>query len=135
MDGIIVIETNKFNIEYSIGDVVKVEKYGLRWAEQDWVFKNAVFPIKDVPFDSENDILTTPYDICNERYKNLEWKVVDVGYLFTENDYAKSTLIIRLRDRLNHEMLFVYNRMDKEHGLKILRKAKNTVNEYNININ
>jgi hypothetical protein len=26
MAGIIVIETNKFNIEYSIGDIVKVEK-------------------------------------------------------------------------------------------------------------
>ena len=74
-------------------------------------------------------------DICDEKYKNLEWKVVDVGYFFTEGNWRKETLIIRLRDRLNHEMLFVYDRRDVEHGLKILRKAKNTVNEYNINVN
>lgn len=135
MAGIIVTETNKFNIEYSVGDIVKVEQYGDRWADQDRVFENAVFPIKDVPFNAKNEILTTPYDICDEKYKNLEWKVVDVGYFFTEGKWIKETLIIRLRDRLNHEMLFVYDRRDMEHGLKILRKAKNTVNEYNINVN
>lgn len=132
--------TNKreFDIEYSIGDIIQVTNYGDRYADQANVFCRSIFPIKDKPFNHNNEVLKTSYLTCNERYHDLEWKIIDIGYVVPEyvpNKLSKNSLVIRLIDRRFREMLFVYDIRDHNHGMKILRKSKKEADEYIININ
>ena len=131
-------KTRVFDIDYNIGDVVKVTNYGDRYADQAIVFSRSIFPIKDKPFNPNNEVLKTCYLTCNERYYDLEWKIIDIGYVVPEhnsNKLSKNSLVIRLIDRRFREMLFVYDPIDINHGMKVLRKAKKEVDEYVININ
>jgi hypothetical protein len=132
-------KTRVFDIDYNIGDVVKVTNYGDRWSNQDRVFQCTTFPIKGVPFDEENEIVKTSYDDLNETCKNLEWKIVDIGYYVrqgnTSDKLQRHTLVIRLRDRFWHELLMVYDNLDIDHAMKIVRKSKKEIDEYVININ
>ena len=52
-------QTRTFNIEYNVGDIVKIVDYGSRWADQKRVFLNTTFPIRGVPFDGANEIIKT----------------------------------------------------------------------------
>lgn len=91
-----------------------------------------------MPFDAENEIIKTDYEILNVRYSNLAWKIVDIGYYVmegnTDDKLLKSTLVIRLRDRERHEMLFVYDSYDSTHDMVVIRKAKKQLEEYIINL-
>ena len=131
-------QTRTFNIEYNVGDIVKIVDYGSRWADQKRVFLNTTFPIRGVPFDGENEIIKTDYEILNVRCSNLAWKIVDIGYYVREgntNDKLfKNTLVIRLRDRERHEMLFVYSCLENFHDMVVIRKAKKQLEEYIINL-
>ena len=131
-------QTRIFNIEYNVGDVVKIVDYGSRWACQERVFLNTTFPIRGVPFDAENEIIKTDYSILNVRCSNLAWKIVDIGYYVkqdnTDDKLLKNTLVIRLRDRERHEMLFVYDSYDSTHDIVVIRKAKKQLEEYIINL-
>ena len=128
----------EFDIEYSIGDIIQVTNYGDRYADQAIVFSRSIFPIKDKPFNPNNEVLKTYYLRCNERYHDLEWKIIDIGYVVPEynpNKLSKNSLVIRIIDRRFREMLFVYDPRDVNHGMKVLRKSKKEVGEYVININ
>lgn len=128
----------EFDIEYSIGDIIQVTNYGDRYGDQAIVFSRAIFPIKDKSFNSNNEVLKTYYLTCNKIYHNLEWKIIDIGYVVSENIHdklSKNFLVIRLIDRSFREMLFVYDSRDVNHGMKVLRKSKKEVDEYVININ
>lgn len=131
-------QTRTFNIEYNVGDIVKIVDYGSRWANQQLIFPNTTFPIRGVPFDAENEIIKTDYKRLNIRCSNLAWKIVDIGYYVREgntNDkLVKSALVIRLRDRERHEMLFVYDSYDSTHDMVVIRKAKKQLEEYIINL-
>ena len=130
--------TRTFNIEYNVGDIVKIVDYGSRWASQKKIFLNTTFPIRGVPFDAENEIIETDYATLNVKYSNLAWKIVDIGYYVmegnTDDKLLKSTLVIRLRDRERHEMLFVYDSYDSTHDMVVIRKAKKQLEEYIINL-
>lgn len=132
-------QTRTFNIEYNVGDIVKIVDYGSRWADQKRIFLSTTFPIRGVPFDGENEIIKTDYKILNDRYSNLAWKIVDIGYYVregnTDDKLLKTTLVIRLRDRERHEMLFVYDSYDSTHDMVVIRKAKKQLEEYIINLN
>ena len=128
----------EFDIEYSIGDIIQVTNYGDRYADQAIVFSRSIFPMKDKPFNPNNEVLKTYYIKCNEIYHNLEWKIIDIGYILPEyniNKLSKNSLVIRLIDRRFREMLFVYDLRDVNHGMKVLRKSKKEADEYIININ
>lgn len=132
------IGEREFYIEYSIGDIIQVTNYGDRYADQAIVFPKTIFPIKNKPFNPNNEVLKTYYTTCNEIYRNLEWKIIDIGYVVSENipnKLSKNSLVIRLIDRRFREMLFVYDPRDINHGMKVLRKSKKEDDEYVININ
>lgn len=78
--------TRIFNIEYNVGDIVKIVDYGSRWADQKRIFLSTTFPIRGVPFDAENEIIKTDYATLNVRYSNLAWKIVDIGYYVREGN-------------------------------------------------
>ena len=125
-----------FDIEYTIGDIVKVTEYGDRWAAQEKVFSGTVFPIANVPFNGKHEVSETSYLECNEVFHDLEWKITDIGYFVgNSNDkLSERRLVIRLIDRFKREMLMVYDSIDYDHSLKVVRKSKKEIEEYTINI-
>lgn len=127
-----------FDIDYDIGDVVKVTNYGDRWSNQGHVFQCTTFPIKGVPFDDQNEVVKTPYDYLNDTWKDVTWKIADIGYYVREGNtldkLGRRTLVIRLRDRFWHELLLVYDESDNDHAMKIVRKSKKELKEYRIDL-
>jgi hypothetical protein len=79
-----------------------------------------------------------PYLTLNERIPDLEWKIIDIGYmsmLGTVGDkLSRHRLVIRLRDRQYHNMLFVYNPFERYHDMEVIRKTKSYVEKYVINL-
>ena len=127
-----------FNIEYNIGDVVKVTDYGHRWAFQETVSKSTTYVKEGIPFDARNEMVKLPYDVLNEEYNDLPWKIVNVGYYIDKGNLIdklrRTTLVIRLRDRQFHEILMCYNSISYYNGMKVIRKAKKPSEEYIINL-
>jgi hypothetical protein len=127
-----------FNIEYNIGDVVKVTDYGHRWAFQETVSKSTTYVKEGIPFDARNEMVKLPYDVLNEEYNDLPWKIVNVGYYIDKGNLIdklrRTTLVIRLRDSQFHEILMCYNSISYYNGMKVIRKIKKPSEEYIINL-
>lgn len=129
----------EFAIDYNIGDVVKITNYGTRWASQEYTFNNTTFICHNgIPFNLEDEYLKMPYFILNACILDLEWKIIDIGYMSiprTADRLLRNRLVIRLRDRQYHNMLFVYNPFNMNHHMKVVRTTKRYVEEYVINLN
>jgi len=121
------------NLEFSIGDIVKITDYGCRFANQVHVAKGIVFPLGGEIYLDEQ-IIHTQYNKCNELYGSMEWKIIDVGYFRDTIITKQHSFGIRLRNRKKGELLFVYDPSEKEHGLSLVRKAKKQVGTYYVNI-
>ena len=129
----------ELNIPYSIGDVVVVTNYGSRAADQLGVFKKAVLPSKNVPFCCDKYVMITDYKSCNTIFKDLQWKIIDIGVFkrITEGIPIDRILrcpsnyfVVRLRNRNKGEILVCgYDR------LELIRKGKKQYNYHVININ
>lgn len=129
----------KLNVPYSIGDIVVVTNYGSRAADQSGVFKRTVLPSKNVPFCCDKHVMKTDYTVCNTIFKDLQWKIIDIGVfkritggitidriLRFPSDY----FVVRLRNRNKGEILVCgYD------GLELIRKGKKQYNYHVININ
>ena len=129
----------EFAIDYNIGDVVKITNYGTRWASQEYTFNNTTFIChNDIPFNLEDEYLKMPYFTLNKWIRDLEWKIIDIGYMSIQgalDRLLKQTLVIRLRDRQYHNMLLVYNPFHMNHDMEVVRTTKRYVEEYVINLN
>lgn len=127
-----------FNIEYNIGDVVKVTDYGHKCALQEIVSKSTTYVKEDMQFNARNEMAKLPYEVLNEQYNDLPWKIVNVGYYVEKDNHINklrnNTLVIRLRNRQFHEILMVYNSISYYNGMKVIRKAKKQSEEYIINL-
>ena len=124
----------EFAIDYNVGDVVKITNYGSRCASQRYTLNSTIFIChNDIPFNLEDEYLKMPY----YRIPDLEWKIIDIGYTvpIASDKLFRQTLVIKLRDRQYHNMLFVYNPFEKNHNMKVVRTTRSYVEEYIININ
>ena len=104
-------------MEYSIGDIVKVIDYGSRVCNQEHVIKvfGKLFHLtSDLPFNIDNEINKTDYRICDKKYANMEWKIIDCAI-------TSFNVILRLRTRTKYDMLLIY---DTHASLQIVRKSK-----------
>ena len=129
----------KLNVPYSIGDIVVVTNYGSRAADQSGVFKRIVLPSKNVPFCCDKHVMKTDYTVCNTIFKDLQWKIIDIGVFkrITEGitidrilKFPSQYFVVRLRNRNKGEILVCgYD------GLELIRKGKKQYNYYLININ
>jgi hypothetical protein len=102
-------------MEYSIGDIVKVNDYGKRAANQVGISK-AVKHKLTLPLNLDNKFTNTSYTICNQLYVNQEWKIIDI--IKTRH----STIILRLRTR-NKEDMFIIADHNSTY-LRLVRKSK-----------
>lgn len=127
------------NIPYSIGDIVVVTNYGSRAADQLGVFRKTVFPSKNVPFCYDKPVMKTDYKICNTIFKDLQWKIIDIGVFkrITEGvtidrilRFPSNYFAVRLRNRNKGEILLC-----GFDGLKLIRNGKRRCDYYVININ
>jgi hypothetical protein len=77
-----------------------------------------------------------PYFTLNKWIPDLEWKIIDIGYMSpnVEDKLIKQTLVIRFRDRQYHNMLFVYNPFERNNDMEVIRKTKSYVEKYVINL-
>lgn len=103
---------------YTIGDIVKVIDYGSRVANQEDVFRTTKFKFgltSETPLNIDDTIKVTPFEICNSKYANVEWKIVDFAIVWTQ-------ILLRLRNRNKGEMLFIYDKRDA--NLRLVRKAR-----------
>lgn len=115
------------DVDYSIGDIVKITDYGSRAAEQNRTCDKVQFPLTNsMPLNIDNDIVHSTYHKCNEIYSGMEWKIIDIGY------HNSHTLLFRLRNRGKDDLIFIYDCHDKTHDLKRVRKAKKDVVEHTI---
>ena len=93
---------------------------------------------RGVPFDDQNEVVKTPYEYLNDTWKDVTWKITDIGYYVREGNtldkLGRRTLVIRLRDRFWHELLLVYDDLDIDHAMKIVRKSKKELKEYRIDL-
>ena len=128
----------EFVIFYNIGDVVIITNYGARWASQGYTFNNTTFTChNDIPFNLDDEYLKLSYFTLNELIPDLEWKIIDIGYFVNQevvDKLFKETLVIRLRDRQYHNMLLLYNPIERDGDMKVVRKVKSHVEEYVINL-
>ena len=102
-------------MEYSIGDIVKVNDYGNRAANQVIVSK-AVEPKLTLPLNLDNKFTNVSYIICNQLYVNQEWKIIDIIKIH-------NGAILRLRTRNREDMFFII----ADHNstcLRLVRKNK-----------
>jgi hypothetical protein len=105
-------------MEYTIGDIVKVIDYGSRVANQEFVFinnKSRFGLTSETPLNIDDIINVTPFKICNSKYANVEWKIVDSTIVYGQ-------ILLRLRNRNKGEMLFIYDKRDA--NLRLVRKAR-----------
>jgi len=115
------------DVDYSIGDIVKIIDYGSRAAQQNIICNKVQFPLTNsMPLNIDNEIVHSTYHKCNEIYSGMEWKIIDIGLC---NFHA---LLFRLRNRRKDDLIFVYDCHDKTHDLKRVRKAKKDVVEHTI---
>lgn len=106
-------------MRYSIGDIVRVIDYGSRVANQEYAIKvyGKLFSLtSDLPFNLNNEINNTDYDSCNDKYTNVEWKIIDFFVV------SQVGIILRLRTRTKDDMLLAYRKWDR--SLQLVRKAK-----------
>jgi hypothetical protein len=127
-------ETATYDLPFSIGDIVRVTEFGDRFAEQKYTAEHSTFTQKGLTVNFEHEINKTNYQICNNKFSSVEWRVVDVGYLL--NDFfPRREVAVLLRTREKLDMFFVFSNYDRKHGLEIVRKAKKQIENYTININ
>lgn len=127
-------ETATYDLPFSIGDIVRVTKYGDRYADQKYTAEHSTFTQKGLTVNFEHEINKTSYLTCNNKFSSVEWRVVDVGYLLTDT-FPRREVAVLLRTREKLDMFFVFTNYDEEHGLEIIRKAKKQMENYTININ
>lgn len=111
---------------YSIGDVVNVLDYGSRVAGQKYIlqFYGAQFSLtSELPFNIVHEFNETDYYVCNAKYTNVEWKIIDYTICF-------DGVMLRLRTRNKEDMLFLYRKGDA--SLHLVRKSKKETFEDNI---
>lgn len=105
-------------MRYTIGDIVKVIDYGSRVANQEDLFtfiKSRFGLTSKTPLNIDDTINVTPFKICNSKYANVEWKIVDFAIVWSE-------ILLRLRNRNKGEMLFLYDKGGA--NLRLVRKAR-----------
>lgn len=127
-------ETATYVLPFSIGDIVRVTDYGDRFADQEYTAEHSTFTQKGLTVNFKHEISRTNYLICNNKFSSVEWRVVDVGYLLNDC-FPRREVVVLLRTREKLDMFFVFTNHDREHGLKIIRKAKKQIKNYTININ
>jgi hypothetical protein len=103
-------------MEYSIGDIVKVNDYGKRVAEQVRV-SNAFKSKLTLPLNLDNKFTNTSYIMCNQLYVNQEWKIIDIIKICNG-----TMLMLRLRTR-NREDMFIITDHNSTY-LRLVRKSK-----------
>jgi hypothetical protein len=127
-------ETATYDLPFSIGDIVRVTEFGDRFAEQKYTAEHSTFTQKGLTVNFEHEINKTNYQICNNKFSSVEWRVVDVGYLLNDC-FPRREVAVLLRTREKLDMFFVFSNYDRKHGLEIVRKAKKQIENYTININ
>lgn len=110
--------TRILDIPFSIGDIVLIKDYGYRFAAQKEIFKNSKFLFGNIPF-IHGIISNSDYYTCNNRFKNIEWKIVDVGFF---NSSTGLILVILLKNRLNETVAF----SGDNEGILSLKKIRNS---------
>ena len=107
------------NLKFSIGDVVKVKKYGSRHYNQQKAAKE-YFPNKHL--NLENRIVNNNYHYCDSNFRDLEWKIIDIAYV-NESRYH-----FWLRTRQFEDLIFCGDSYTRnEDDLYLVRKGKQKI--------
>jgi len=124
--------TTLHNVDFSIGDVVRITDYGSRAANQASCARDTLFPTgRTVNLDEV--IVNTEYHKCNELYHSMWWKIVDVGCFKSDIPTNNSRVILRLMNRTKGELIFIYDPRETKHDIALVRKSKKQIDTYDIN--
>lgn len=118
----------KYNVPFSIGDIINVVSYGDKFVDQERTYRVCSF-YKGVPLNIWEDGKFIYYGRCNELFGKMEWKIMDVGVYCFSNLY----LAVKLINRNKEELLVQYHISKKRDTFKVVRKAKKQVEVYIIN--
>lgn len=116
-----------YHFPFSIGDVVLLNSYGYRFANQNRMAKE--FRINDLNlFDALGDYFTLDK---SEYYSKMQWKIKDI--LTTHSLVLNNSFGIRIINREKKELLILcYTKSPTE--FKIVRKNKKQIKQLTINI-
>lgn len=131
IEGIITI---KIGLPFSIGDIVRVTDYRNCFIGPKFIYMHSTLKV-DYPINFFNI-----YSVQFEKYEKMEWKIMDVGVAYNNNDFITNYFIVRLKNRVGDEILVQYHiedriDVDETYPLWIIRKAKKQIEEYMIKIN
>lgn len=116
-----------YHLPFSIGDVVLLNSYGYRFANQDRIAK--VFRINDLNlFNALGDYFTLDK---SEYYSKMQWKIKDI--LTTESLIINNSFGVRIINREKKELLIIC-RIKSPIEFKIVRKSKKQIKQLTINI-
>lgn len=115
------VTTFQRKLPFSINDIVKVVSYGNVICTPEVVNKLSSF-YRGTPLNVWQHI-NCPYHECDEKFGNVQWKVVDVGVC---RSILRNVLVIKLVNRNREELLLAYN----PPCLKVVRKGKKNYSEY-----
>ena len=124
--------TTLHNVDFSIGDIVKITNYGSRAANQASCARDALFPTGGT-VNLDEVIVRTEYRKCNELYHSIWWKIVDVGFLKSNTPRSNGSVVLRLMNRTKGELIFIYDPRDSKHDIALVRKSKKQIDNYSIN--
>ena len=111
-------------LPFSIGDIITLNTYGIRYWNQDGINRECSFYNGAELNKWEKDCV--PYEMCDKNYKDLQWKIEDVGIV--GNDYSYDLYCVKLINRDKKELLIQYRQYS--FNLKIVRKNKKQYKEY-----
>ena len=111
-------------LPFSIGDIVTLNTYGIRFVDQDIINKECSF--YDGTKLNKWDTQRFYYETLDKKYGDLQWKIEDIGIY--GNCYSYDFYCVKLINRDKKELLIQY-RCDA-FDLKIVRKCKKQCEEY-----
>ncbi len=119
----------KYELPFSINDIVTVVTYGNMYVSQDKAYYCST--LRHSTKLNKWSYELTDYSMCDEWFNGLQWKVTDVG-VFNESSVNK--FVIRLINRDKEELLMQFDILHPDECLKIVRKGKKQYKEYIINL-
>jgi hypothetical protein len=118
--------TTVCTVPFSIGDIIKLKRYGCMYSVQEYAYRSSSLP-KDREKNFFNPYQAIPLE--------TEWKIIDVGvFLNCQHD-----LIVNLINRNKEEILIQYcingySACLYEDPIIVIRKAKKQLKEFLIKV-